>query len=532
MRLVSVGEMKQVEAAADAQGYSYEMMMLKAGNELAKVVHKRFFEKESNNAVGLIGSGNNGGDDLVALSYLCTLGWTSTAILFKSRPEGDQLVQGLLDNGGMVLDLTTKGSEKKLKNLVESANVILDGLLGTGFKLPLSPEYARYLSEVNKTLDGQIVVAVDCPSGVDCDSGESSPETLEATLTVCMEAVKQGLVRMPAFLKCGEIVTVDLGIPKSARTEVTSKRQVADRELVLDLLPLRPRDGHKGSFGSVMVVGGSINYTGAPVLAARAAYKVGAGLVQMAIPASIQPLLAGNIVEAIWLLLDEQMGVIAESAYPIVRSALGKMSCLLLGPGIGRDETTVRFISGLLMGEADSHSKTMGFIHEVKGSNAAGSKLPPFVIDADALRILATLPDWFKRINGMGVLTPHPGEMAALTGMDMEHIQKDRESLAVEFAKKWGQVVVLKGALSVIAEPGGKSVVIPVASSALAKAGTGDVLSGIIAGLLAQGVGAFDAAVAGAWLHAQAGLFAADVVGTEAAVMASDVIEFLPYVMK
>lgn len=531
MKLVSVAEMKQIETVADAQGYSFEMMMLKAGNELAKIVHKRYFAREANQVIGLTGSGNNGGDTLVALSSLCTLGWIATAVLFKPRAEDDKLVQGLLENGGSVIDLSTKGAERRLKSALESCNVILDGVLGTGFHLPLSPEYARQLSDIGKQLEEQIVVAVDCPSGVDCDSGASSPETLEANLTVCMEAVKQGLVRMPAFLKCGEIVSVDLGIPRAARVEISSARQVADSDLALGLIPPRPRDAHKGTFGTVMVVGGSINYTGAPVLAARAAYKVGAGLVQLAVPASLQPVIAGSIVEAIWLLLDEQMGAIAESAFPLVSSRLEKITCMILGPGIGQDEATTRFIEGLLMGEVASQTKTMGFVREEK-RKSAGSKLPAFVIDADALRILAKLPEWWAHVAARGVLTPHPAEMAALTGLSVEEIQSDREKTAVEFAKKWNQVVVLKGALSVVADPGGATVIIPVATSALAKAGSGDVLSGVIGGLMAQGAAPFDAAVGGAWLHAQAGIFTADAVGAEASVMASDLIEYLPYVLK
>ena len=531
MRLLSVGEMKQIESAADSQGFSYEKMMLKAGNELARVVHKRYFSNESNHAVGLIGSGNNGGDTLIALSSLCTLGWTATAILLKPRTETDKPLQGLLENGGSVLDLSEKGAERRLKSIIEPSNVILDGVLGTGFHLPLSPEYAKLLSEIKKLLDDQTVVAVDCPSGVECDSGAASPEALDADLTVCMEAVKQGLVRMPGFLKCGEMVTVDLGITRAAKVELSLDRQVADDDLALGLIPSRPRDAHKGTFGTVMVIGGSINYTGAPVLAARAAYRVGAGLVQLAIPASLHPVIAGSIIEGIWLLLDEENGVIAESAAPVIKSHLEKITCMVVGPGIGRDETTARFIRALLMGAVEQHVKTMGFIREEKGAISTGAALPAWVIDADALRILSGVPEWWTHLASHGVLTPHPAEMAALTGLKVEEIQKDRENIALEHAKKWGQVVVLKGALSVIAEPGGRCVIIPAATSALAKAGTGDVLSGLIAGLIAQGAAPFDAAVAGAWLHAQAGIFAAEEVGSEASVMAGDLIEILPYVL-
>jgi NAD(P)H-hydrate epimerase len=252
----------------------------------------------------------------------------------------------------------------------------------------------------------------------------------------------------------------------------------------------------------------------------------------MAIPASIQPQVSSSLLEAIWLLLDDEMGAIAEPAFELVSAQMEKATCFVLGPGLGRDETTVRFVKRLLMGSPESPAKSMGFVPVARQAAESEKLLPPFVIDADGLRILSTIPDWPKYIRGNGVLTPHPGEMAALTGLSVEDVQKDRESLAVHYARAWNQVVVLKGALTVIAEPAGKSVVIPVASSALAKAGSGDVLSGAIAGLMAQGVPAFSAAVAGSWYHAQAGLAAANQLGSERSVMAGDLIRALASVLR
>lgn len=533
MKLVTVEEMKQMEAWADAHGYSYEMMMLRAGNELAKIVHLRYFDKSAaNGIVGLVGGGNNGGDTLVALSSLCTLGWSATAVLFKSRPETDKLMQAFVGNGGIVLDFDSKGAERKIKNAIESARVILDGVMGTGARLPLAEDISGHLADIRKLISSQVVTAVDCPSGVDCDSGECSPEVIDATLTVCMDSVKQGLVRVPAFLKCGEIITVDLGIPRNARMEWSGMRQVADDEMASSMLPPRPRDAHKGSFGTVMVVGGSVNFTGAPTLAAKAAYRVGAGLVELAVPASIQSMISSSLLEAIWLLLDEENGVISESAAELVLSRLDKVSVLVLGPGIGRDETTGRFIESLLPGGSKKAAKSRGFLPGEKEHAAVGGNNVPFVIDADGLRILAAIPNWSNRLPATGVLTPHPGEMAALTGLSVGEIQMDREAIALKYAVEWNQVVILKGALTVIAEPGGRSVIIPAATSALAKAGTGDVLSGMVGGLIAQGASCFDAAVDAAWYHAQAGRQAALKLGSERAVMAGDVIDALAGVLE
>jgi len=204
---------------------------------------------------------------------------------------------------------------------------------------------------------------------------------------------------------------------------------------------------------------------------------------------------------------------------------------LILGPGLGRDATTGKFMQRLLLGESEVHGKTVGFLTDEKERSTAQIKMPPFVIDADGLRLLAGIPEWSKRLRGAGVLTPHPGEMAALTGLTVEEVQKDRENTALRFAKEWNQVVILKGALTVIAEPGGSLVIIPAATSALAKAGTGDVLSGMVGGLMAQGVAPFDAAVAGAWFHARAAVQAAKTLGSERPVMAVDVINALPGVL-
>lgn len=527
MKLVSVMEMKAIEADADAHGYSYEKMMMKAGNELAKVVHKRYFKEEAKSVTGLVGPGNNGGDTLVALGALKTLGWTTCAVLLRPRAESDLTLQQYRDTEGEVLSCGTRGFEKRMEKVIEVADVILDGVLGTGFRLPLADDLANLLNLVKKTRKTQPVVAVDCPSGVDCETGQLSDATLAADLTVCMEAVKNGLVRLPAFLSCGEFATVDLGFPKGLKGSEKPLRQAADGGLIQNMLPVRPRDGHKGTFGTVMVVGGSVNYTGAPALAGKAAYASGTGLVRMAVPHPLHAALSGNFLEAIWLLLEDEMGVISEMAAPLVLDQLEGVNCLIIGPGIGLEDTTQRFIQRILLDEPRQAS-SMGFLPARLSAKNTTTLMPTMVIDADALRVIAKKPDWYSRLRVQSVLTPHPGEMSALTGLDVEEIQKDREGIAVRYAKLWGHVVVLKGALTVVAEPGGRSIILPFATSSLAKAGSGDVLAGLIAGLIAQRVPLFEAAAAGAWIHARAGIEAARTIGSEASITAGDLVRFVP----
>jgi NAD(P)H-hydrate epimerase len=255
------------------------------------------------------------------------------------------------------------------------------------------------------------------------------------------------------------------------------------------------------------------------------------GLVTLAVPAPLHTALAGNFPEATWILLPHEMGVITSSAVEVLINNMARATAILIGPGLGQEETTREFMVKLLTEKAAYLSTTrhIGFIQrENKGVDTAGKNgkvLPPLVVDADGLILLTKIEGWQGILPDASVLTPHPGEMAALTGQAVDVIQKDRLAVAKKYAIEWGHVVVLKGAFTVIASPDGQTTTIPIASSALAHAGTGDVLSGIIVGLLAQGVTPYKAAVAGCWIHAQAGMTAAEILGSSAAVQAGDVLD-------
>jgi hydroxyethylthiazole kinase-like uncharacterized protein yjeF len=225
------------------------------------------------------------------------------------------------------------------------------------------------------------------------------------------------------------------------------------------------------------------------------------------------------------------MGVIAESAADIVHENLGNSTAVLVGPGFGLEDTTKNFIRGLFADTYKIKKTRIGFAPE-KSMETPGNapKLPPAVIDADGLKLLSKIKDWPALIEEIAVLTPHPGEMAVMSGLTVKEIQAERVQTAETYAKQWGHVLVLKGANTVIAEPGGKTVVIAVADSALARAGSGDVLAGIIAGLRAQGLAPFEAAYCGAWIHAQSGLMAARKLGTHSSVLAGDLINAIPEV--
>ena len=535
MKLVTVSQMQTLEKEADASGLTYAEMMENAGQGLAEVILEMFDTDDMElEAVGLVGPGNNGGDTLVALSTLAAEGWKTRAYLVKRKK--DDLVKRFAEAGGELL--TGENAFEQLAEAIGTADILLDGVLGTGARLPLKKDMAELLSEVNDILDGldeyPLVVAVDCPSGVDCDSGEVADETIAADLTVTMAAVKQGLLKLPAYEYVGDLEVVDIGLPEDLPSLQGLNVEVAEADSVAALLPERPIDSHKGTFGTALIAAGSVNYTGAVILAGEAAYRAGAGLVTLAVPGPVHMALAGRIPEATWVLLPHEMGVISSAGAEVLAKNFERASALLIGPGFGTENTTREFIENIVEGRysAKKTALRIGFVHqETETKEENNAKLPPVVIDADGLKLLAQIKDWHKQIPAPAILTPHPGEMSVLTELSKDEIQGNRLEIASRYAKEWGHVVVLKGAFTVIASPDGRAAIIPVASPALARAGTGDVLAGLIVGLRAQGLEAYEAAVAGAWIHAQAGLYAADDLGTDASVLAGDVLDSVSDVM-
>ena len=540
MKLVTVPEMRAIEQEADTNGLTYEKMMENAGYNLSREVLKLAYaqeEEEEIQVLGLVGPGNNGGDTLVALARLAEKGWTARAYLVHRKLTGDAQVKRLEEADGEIYLAEKDDGFQQLQAFLENADIVLDGVLGTGFKLPLKDEIGEVLAAVQGIVAEMewppSIIAVDCPSGVDCDTGQAAAQTVPADATVTMAAVKQGLLKLPAYDLGGELRVVSIGRLDDLKTWQAVKNEVADEGLVLPILPARPTDAHKGTFGTVLIAAGSVNYTGAALLAGKAAYRIGAGLVTLAVPASLHGALAGQFPEATWVLLPHEMGVIASGAADVLIKNLERATALLIGPGLGLEDTTRDFIANLLDGasEKPAHGR-MGFVQNPGAkTDPKPVSLPPLVFDADGLKLLAKLPDWPKLLPAPAILTPHPGEMSVLTGLATDEIQKDRLTVARKFAQEWGHVVVLKGAFTVIAAPDGRTTTIPVATPALARAGTGDVLAGLITGLRAQGVDAYDAARAGAWIHAQAGLTAAGFQGSTAAVMAGDVLEAIPDIL-
>jgi len=505
--LVTVNQMRAIEREGDARGVSYAEMMERAGRGVAQVVMRLPHTFPRLSVLGLIGSGNNGGDGLVALEALAQAGWKARAYLVRPRPAEDALLQRVRKAGVEIGEFAHDPGFVRLDEWLSASDVLLDSVLGTGIQLPLKAEVERVLAHIRDLVGLPFVVAVDCPSGVDCDSGEASPAVIPAHLTVCMDAVKAGLLRFPAAELTGQLAVVPLGLP----TDLTALQEVRDFVAcgagVREWLPARPASAHKGTFGTVLGVAGCEDYIGAAGLAAEAAYRSGAGLVRMAVIPTVRNALVSRLSEVTWLSLPEEQGSIAPQAAQIILAHLERVTALFIGPGFGTAPAVGGFVQEFFNLAID---------------------LPPMVVDADGLRLLTKIEKWHKKLPSPSVLTPHPGEMSALTGLSTSEIQADRPGTARRFATQWGHVVVLKGAFTVVASPDGTVYHIPVASAALARAGSGDVLTGLIAGLLAQGIAPFPAAITAAWVHATAGLIAEQLIGQSASVLAGDILRAVP----
>lgn len=370
---------------------------------------------------------------------------------------------------------------------------------------------------------GPLLVAVDVPSGLNCDTGEVDERTPAADVTVTFACPKRGHFGYPGAERVGELLVADIGIDPALAQGAAL--QVATAEDVAALLPPRPSDAHKGSFGKALIVGGCTHYTGAPALATRSACRAGAGLVTLAVAERIYPIVASTVPEATYLVLPDDMGALAPEAWRVLASRLAGYRALLVGPGLGTEPPTAEFLH-LLLGHADGQRRPMGFAAS-RLAPEQRSALPPTVLDADALNLLAGRAEWWQTLPEGSVLTPHPGEMARLLGCDIDAVQSRRADVAREAAQTWRCTVVLKGAYTVVANAAGHATLIPFANPSMATAGTGDVLAGAIVGLMAQGLAGYAAAVCGAYLHALAGELWRSHYGVSG-MLASDLLARLP----
>jgi ADP-dependent NAD(P)H-hydrate dehydratase / NAD(P)H-hydrate epimerase len=507
MKIVTVEQMQAIERSANAAGLSYETMMHNAGCGIADWVYRHIFDWQS--VIGLVGSGNNGGDTIIALNCLAKRGLRTIAFLLKDRGE-DPLLETYILNGGAVVDLSGNENLDVFQAALVPGTVVLDGVLGTGLKLPLRGSLQEMMANIRKLLRKRLdllIIAVDCPSGVDCDTGEVSEVTIRADHTLTMAAVKQGLLRHPARSFTGDLHYVGIGIDELSKHLSADLPVMIDGDEIGANFPERPKGGHKGTFGTCLILAGSAPYTGAAYLTGKSAYRAGCGLVNMAAIKDVHHCLSGRLIEAVWTLLPDITGAYDTLGVEILRQSMSTADTMVLGPGWGLSDQNAEFLQALL------HNIPINL---------------PTLFDADGLKLLTQIKDWWTLLPEKSVLTPHPGEMSVLTGLETDQIQSNRWEIARHYAELWDVVLVLKGAMTVVAAPGKDVHINPISDAALATAGSGDVLSGVIGSLMAQGVSAHAASVLGVWLHGQAGLLAGNKLGTDLSVTALDILDCLP----
>ncbi|MBL8134341.1 MAG: NAD(P)H-hydrate dehydratase [Anaerolineae bacterium] len=534
IKIATVQQTREIEASADAAGISYATMMDKAGEAVAQrglAFLEALQVDEPPRVLVLVGPGNNGGDGLVAGRMIAARSRAVVCFyLLRSRPHDDPVFAAARD-AGLQLDYADDDPGfHLLSQLVANANLVVDALFGIGMQLPLRPDAARMIDAVHQALGKppqdnpaiifprQIsrerspvrrIISVDCPSGMNCDTGEIYMHALQADETVTFIAVKPGLLAFPGAHAVGNLIYASAGVPANLPDLQALSSQLVDAQAVRAILPPRPLDANKGTFGRVLVIGGSSSYIGAPGLSAQAAYRMGAGIVTIATIKQNCHSLASTIAEPTWIPCPDLDGRLSLDALDLIREAVPFCDGIVIGPGLGRHAQMPDFVVGVLSMAADLDR--------------------PAVIDADALNALAGISEWWDLVPRRSVLTPHPGEMARLNGLSIREIQADRLQIVRSCAAAWNTTVLLKGAHTVIASPGRASI-LPFKTTALATAGTGDILSGMIGALLSQNLDPHDAAAAAGYVHGLAGETAAG--GSDRAVIASDVLGALRDVMR
>lgn len=506
MKLVTAKEMKALDVQAQ-NDYAMPgiLLMDNAAQAVAEAVHEALTALEGERVVIFCGGGNNGGDGLGAARWLQSYGVSVRAFIVGAAldaVQGDAALELAMFTkaGGRVEALSTEDDWVLAELAASKADVLVDALLGTGFHGELEGDVLRACELLNKS--EKYILAVDIPTGVNADNGAVCEQAVRADHTVTMALVKTGLLLYPGREYCGDIELADISMPVKLVEEYQSDKYRLTDEIVRELLPLRKANAHKGDAGRVVICAGSPGYTGAAALASDAAVKAGAGLVSLYTPLSSRDVLAIKLTEVmVHGLLERMPGILGGGAASDVASSAEAADVLAIGPGLGTSESTQEAVRTILQ-----------------------KITTPVVIDADALTALAGHTEILAAMQAQKVLTPHPGEMARLTGLEIAEIEADRINIAKKYAEQWQAIVVLKGAPTVIGCPNGTVYVNSTGNSSLATGGSGDVLTGIIAGLAAQEISLQEAAICGVYLHG----LAAELTGIDIGLAAGELAALLP----
>ena len=507
MRILNAAQMREADRATiNDVGIPSIVLMENAGRQVVAALESLYDDLAERRVAIVAGKGNNGGDGFVVARTLYQRGVETSVFLVGRVAEvkGDARTNlDILGRLGItVVEVADESAWELHFSEVSPHDLVIDAMFGTGLSTPLQGLHQTVVADLNAS--GIPIVSIDLPSGMSADTPELIGDCIEASVTVTLGAPKLPLVLPPAEQKSGEVVIADIGIPTGVVEQVEGPRlELITRDALRSIVPPRPPDAHKGDFGRVLLVAGSIGKTGAAALAAEGALRSGAGLVTVACPRSCLPIIAAYGREYMTEALDETPhGTVHFAAAEVVLGL--NADVIAIGPGLGRGEGVATFVRELV----------------------EKSELP-LVLDADALNALADEPSVLQGREGRDlIITPHPGEMARLMGCSTDDVQADRLGMARDLARRHHVYVVLKGYRTLIATPDGPVFVNPTGSPGMATGGTGDVLTGMVAAWLAQLLDAEAACRLAVYLHGAAGELA-DADTGEVSMVAGDLADHI-----
>ncbi len=507
MKIATPEQMRNIDARAiDGLGIPGLTLMENAGRGVVSVIEQVSENVTGRSFVIVCGKGNNGGDGFVVARLLREKGARVAVFLLARKKEvsGDASanLERFVSMGG-VTELSEKNISNELVPALDRAHFVVDAIYGTGFKGKAEGLAASAIELINCSCAQ--VFSVDVPSGLDCSTGRAEGVCVYAHSTATLALLKKGLIFFPGRKHTGDIFLVDIGIPDECIEEENIWLTLMDNRLAREWFPTREPDVHKGDCGKIGVVGGSVGMTGAVTLCAMAAMRTGAGLVTAAVPSSLNDILEAKMTEVMTRPLPETSErTISFDAKGAIMDLMSSYDVLAFGPGLSRNTESSALARAIVPYLAK-----------------------PTVLDADGLNAFIGHTDLFARAGKCLIITPHIVEMSRLSDEEPSTIDQDRVGAARRFAEKYGIIVLLKGAPTVIAQPDGTAYVNPTGNAGLASGGSGDVLTGIIAGLLGQGVRPIRAAVLGAYLHGLAADMAKEGLGEEG-MIAGDLVELIP----
>lgn len=501
MKILTSEQTRIIEKNQVERGSTYFQLMNNAGVQVGKILISQLKANISSTVAVLCGKGNNGGDGFISAQYLVSQGITAYALLVDGEPRTEDSIRAMEQasaNGVKLFRIWD--NPQRVNNIIATADYVIDAVYGIGFKGALGDKIRVIADLVNSTPSK--VLSVDIPSGVSCDSGSVANTAFKADVTVSFSTLKPCHVLYPSVDYCGKTTVAQVGINRGVIYDSPYLTQTTDGSKLKDMLPVIDVSAHKGSTGTLTMVCGSYGMAGASQMCLQGALRSGTGLVRCVIPNEIYPIISSNAPQAVYAPYSD------ENVISVVNDAMRITKAIVTGCGLG------------------NNSKTKEIVEHIINNSTV-----PIVLDADAVNIVAENIDILKKASVPVIITPHPREMARLLDTTTDVIQNNRLAIAVEFAKRYNVIVVLKGAYTVIANPEGKSLINPTGNKGMAKAGSGDVLAGIIGSFISQGMSPFNATVSGVYCHGYAGDLAEEKLGY-LSMNSLDIIDMLPKCLK